>query len=443
MRYDKCRTWFVFCAAVISLFAAVALLFWFDRSFEDFHRANARVVLELTRRNLQETLFGGMNKAVELAEMMKRAPADPVLFLRYADKILKKETAICAYLVTDDKVVSIWPKGKFTEEIGRQLREYPYAFSLSRLIRGSFVGGPVDIDGKGSCFFFIHSMFEGKRYLGEVIVAAKADYVLKQLNMAYLRQSGYEYELWRVSPQDGNKEVVEASDPHNDLSDAERCTFYMPTEWTLMIRPIGGWISPRGRLLLFGGGAFVIILLSGCIVLFYITLRQRRQISSILSFDHETGFLNRDGFLEELKRLAASRGKNEYTIIYFAMDEYIRLARIMDEKQKNEYMEHTMRCLRDYIYSPHITARMGEAGYAVAIFEKMEMKEAGDIARGISLELLWKTKIRENREYIHADWYFVRCPEEGTDPESLIVSAIKGCEEKRQRKAMNGISMHL
>ena len=140
-------------------------------------------------------------------------------------------------------------------------------------------------------------------------------------------------------------------------------------------------------LLLFGGGAFVIILLSGCIVLSHITLKQRRQISSILSFDHETGFLNRGGFLEELKRLAA-RGKNEYTIIYFAMDEYIRLARIMDEKQRNEYAEHAMRCLRDYIYSPHITARMGEASYAVAIFEKMEMKEAGDIARGISLELL-------------------------------------------------------
>lgn len=442
MRYDKYRAWFVFCAAAISLFASVALLVWLGHSFENFRRANARVVLELTRRNLQETLFGGMNKAVDLAEMMKRAPADSALFLRYTDKILKKEAVICAYLVTDNKVVSIWPKGSFTEEIGRQLREYPYVFSLSRLIRGPFVGGLVDLEDKGNSFLFINPMFEDERYLGEVVVAAKADYVLKELNMAYLRQSGYEYELWRVSPQDESKEVVEASDPHIDLSDAERCTFYMPTEWTLMIRPIGGWISLRGRLLLFGGGAFVIILLSGCIVLSHITLKQRRQISSILSFDHETGFLNRGGFLEELKRLAA-RGKNEYTIIYFAMDEYIRLARIMDEKQRNEYAEHAMRCLRDYIYSPHITARMGEASYAVAIFEKMEMKEAGDIARGISLELLWKTRIKENREYIHADWYFVRCPDEGTDPESLITSAIKGCEEKRQRKAMNGISASL
>ena len=165
MRYDKYRAWFVFCAAAISLFASVALLVWLGHSFENFRRANARVVLELTRRNLQETLFGGMNKAVDLAEMMKRAPADSALFLRYADKILKKEAVICAYLVTDNKVVSIWPKGKFTEEIGRQLREYPYVFSLSRLIRGPFVGGLVDLADKGNSFLFINPMFEDERYL--------------------------------------------------------------------------------------------------------------------------------------------------------------------------------------------------------------------------------------------------------------------------------------
>lgn len=57
MRYDKYRAWFVFCAAAISLFASVALLVWLGHSFENFRRANARVVLELTRRNLQETLL--------------------------------------------------------------------------------------------------------------------------------------------------------------------------------------------------------------------------------------------------------------------------------------------------------------------------------------------------------------------------------------------------
>lgn len=158
-------------------------------------------------------------------------------------------------------------------------------------------------------------------YLGQVAVALDRDYVLKQLGLEDLYTQGYDYELWRVEPQNGNKEVVASSDEEMDFSQAQKTVFHLPTQWTLSIQPISGWLSGGQRLRMVLLCVLLQVFLTAFIFLLRRMIRQKRILSKVDNVDQVTGFYNRKGFTQALDGWLQS-GASPVILFFFSIEGY-------------------------------------------------------------------------------------------------------------------------
>ena len=409
--------------AVTTLLLSIAGSLLCFNLYEQYQRKQTRVILELTRRNIENTFLEYQNVAGILAYSMERE-FDPVHFDQMSEKAFKKDNCLYAYLISANTVVGALPQAELAGDIGKKLQAYPYAFSISQVLQKPVVDGPIAINGSPNCFLFAHPIFKGTSCIGQTIIVVDADYLLEKINLNYLRQNGYAYEFWRIDIQDGHKSVIQAADVDDDLSNAERVSFFAPTEWVLLVAPENGWLPIRVGVLIFLANLLACSLISICALGYWRYRQCSAEKKAAVFIDQETGLLNYGGFLKTLREYSESN-EQEYTVFLFTMDEYLPLSRKIGQSGREQYIKYIVSKLQKYIYNDHIIGRVGESSFVVAVFEKLNKKQATELARGISLELLWKTELNGERAYIHAAWSLASYPDDGVQADELLERVVK------------------
>lgn len=408
----------VFSSLLLSVFTSLIGTHYYEKK----QREQARLVLDLKHEMIEEILYKEELTVKLLADSMKSG-MDIEKFEKAANRILQEKGYLYVYLVNEDEVETALPKSVLAADKGKPLNKYPYAFNIAHVLKRTVIEGPIEMKGQ-QCFLFSAPILNNDTCLGQVLVAMDVTYITERINLEYLYEQGYDYEFWQLDIENGRKNVVQSSNAQVDLSDAESIVFHLPTEWTLLIRPVGGWVPTAQGAVIFGKSMLGWGLFATCIFLFILLLIYKKRKSEADCIDAETGIENVIGFLKTLMH-QIQKGKSEYTIFFFTMDEYIALSRKMGAEVRKSYLSHIVYKLENYIYNDHIIGRVGESSYIVAVFEKLSTKQATDLARGLSLDLLWKTEIDNEKVYIHTDWKFICCPQDGTEPAALIESVIR------------------
>ena len=103
---------------------------------------------------------------------------------------------------------------------------------------------------------------------------------------------GYEYQLWRIDPDNNKKQIILKSD-HELLDDTINLSFEVPgNTWTLSVSPINGWVRSSDLM--------PVIILAICLsllipLLVYTLLKineQRRRMIDISNRDYLTTLYN-------------------------------------------------------------------------------------------------------------------------------------------------------
>lgn len=393
------------CATVILILAFTLILGRvMSRSLIESRQKSVDYILHYYGETIVLQLQGTLNEADVLAQNAQIADDDKALwFNRAAESLLDREEVRFAALFDGDVLVCALPEAEYGSLRGRELKDFSYAYTMAKVVKELVVEGPVIMEfdqARKPVFLFLQPILEGNAYMGEAVIALDADYVVGRLRLDELYGQGYDYELWRVEPQNGNKEVIAVSADSVDFSGAAKITFNLPSQWTLSIQPADGWLNPgqrRGIAVICIMTALLLMTLFYSLFKLFIYRRRKEQQSAI---DGQTGLYSRQGFEKALDQWM-SKGIS-VSLYYFVLEEYTRVFQIAGEKEETNFLGSVRQRFKDYIESPFIAGRLGAGNFAVAVYDEMDDIQREDFAKGLSLEILLKVKLYGERKFLTA-----------------------------------------
>ncbi len=423
MKTDRRRAFaFYGAAALVICLLAVSAGRMVQKEYVDVRRTEADRLLEFYSENLKLTLQEQLNYAREFAAIDPDIEEHMQWFRWRAEEILGQKAVLSILVFNGDKVQIALPDTDYNQVAGRDLKDFSYIYTLAKVVKAPVVEGPVMLPGTDrDVFLFLQPLLDGTEYRGEVVIALDEAYVISQMDLGRLEKLGYEYHLWKVSSEDGSKDVVASSNYGLDYSYAAKTEFSLPSNWTLSILPKEGWISARRRQIIMGSALLLGIVLSTLIICVCIFLRRSMYYKRLRWRDRQTGFFNREGFCREINRWIAA-GKN-FTLFYFSIEEYSRYSLIAGEQESGgieHYIKSISGIMNDYIKSPFIAGRVAEAGYMVAVNEDMAEEQKLDFAKGLSLQLMWKIRFDGRKIFLKAGYDYVSCQASGQCAEELF-----------------------
>lgn len=419
-------------AIVLLIFtASIAFVAWLRGSIVNLRQREAENVLFYYREKIVLQLQGTINEATALAQTAyamraMQAPAS-AWFETAAGPLLQRAEVCMVGLFEGDTLMGMLPGGKYGKLVGRDLRDFSYIYTMSKVVKELVVEGPIVLqnDPEGQAvFLFLQPIVEEGAYLGQVVVALDRDYVLGQLGLGDLSAQGYDYELWRVDPQDGNKETIANSHAGVDFSLAQKTVFYLPTQWTLSIQPAAGWLSSGQRL----GLALLCVvsqaLLSAMLYLLHKAVRQGRALRQAGRVDQATGLYNRTGFTAALDGWL-NEGDTPIALFYFSIEGYAQAARLIGPDEEGRFLTSIPARMDEYIHSPYLAGRLDEGSYIVALWEGMAGQRQDDFARGLSLELLLQVRIDGEKSFLMARYQYANCGKGGGSAAEQVAQLIR------------------
>lgn len=405
---------------LLILTVTIASTLWLRGSIVETRQREAENILFYYKEKIVLQMQGTINEATALAQTaraMKAMRTDvSAWFATAAGPLLQRSEVRMVSLYEGDTLAGSLPQEKFGALVGRDLQDFSYIYTMAKVVKELVVEGPVALENDPEAqevFLFLQPILEQGAYLGQVVVALDRDHVLEQLGLEELYAQGYDYELWRVEPQNGSKEIVASSKAGVDFSQAQKTIFYLPTQWTLSIQPVAGWLSGGQKL----GLALLCVLFQAILLalssLFYKNIRQKRRLREADCVDRATGLYNRQGFTAVLNGWLQDDAP-AVTLFYFSIEGYAQAARLIGPDEEKKFLQSVPTRMREYIRGPFLACRLDDGSYVVALREELDEQKRDDFAKGLALELLLQVRIDGAKSFLMARYQCLTC-EPGKD----------------------------
>jgi len=193
------------------------------------------------------------------------------------------------------------------------------------------LGGPIDIVQGGAAIFgrlpiFIDTPEEPHKFWGLASVTLKFPQVLNYADLDIFDTYGYAYELWRISPDTNEKQVMISNYDHITPSSrfAEKPVQILNAQWYLRVSMNSMWYNYPDNIALIIAGFFI------SLIVFFVMqnnhdLKNMQVIFELMAItDPLTGILNRRHFLDivRINIEKARRHKEDCYLIMFDIDKF-------------------------------------------------------------------------------------------------------------------------
>lgn len=419
------------------LIFSVMILFILLLTVETGYRLQ-RGIIKIRRREAENILYyyndkimlqlqGNLNEADVLAQTALSAKeTDAGWFKRATAPLLKRDEVCFAFLFQGDRLTSALPANKFGNLEGKELDEFSYIFTMAKVVKDIVIEGPsvmtFDADGQ-EVFLFLQPIVKKNAYLGQAVVGIKRSYVLDQLGLNKLSAQGYDYELWRVEPQRGRKEMISNSRDGLDFSQAEKTEFYLPTQWNLSIQPSSGWITPAQRI------GLIVFCLMLTVLLFMLSFFAgkffiiRRTLKRSDVTDKWTALYNQKGFISQLDIWLLVEN-SPIMLFYFAMEGFSQTVQLISFEETKAFLKSISKRLEEYIHSPFLAGHLGNGNFLIAVREEMDEHQQESFAKGLALELLLKYHMDGKRNFLMPQYQYMCCRKAGNSAEAEVYKLI-------------------
>lgn len=420
--------------SLTSVIICIVGIIFYERNVE-IRKNDAESILKFYKEKIVLEIRGQLNYGKSLAEMVALNPENlDWIDNKFKEMNIRKEV-LFIYFVKGDKVEKVFPKKEHSKNLGKTLNELSYVYTMAKILKEPVIEGPLSLqftDKKG--YLFINPIIYKDEYIGEIVVALDENFVLNHIELDYLKNKGYEFELWHIDSQDGKKNVVAVSDTDRDFSYGAKNSFYLPTEWTLSIIPTNGWVSLNSILEIILICILIELFLLGGFF-YWIKYKRMKKIFSELDYiETSTGLYNYKGFLRNLiKRL--EKNSETFSLFYFVIENFNSVSQLMGEEEKNQFLKNVSQIIKNYIQNDHIIGHVGESNFLIAVFEDMEDQTMADITKGLSLELLWKVKLDDKKKFLNTYYQYIKVLKDEEEPIKFIKKIIKDYYSEKMKKS--------
>jgi diguanylate cyclase (GGDEF)-like protein/PAS domain S-box-containing protein len=254
---------------LIAAFAAEGLVWRFEQYRLQHEHATAAGYAADRAQTLRMCIERAMAANFALALLVRQSNGSVPNFATVADEMLPfypgaSELALAPHgvigevapLQGNEKALGLdvlsYPPQHIEAEISRNSGKLTLAGPLQLVQGGLGIVGrlPVFLDAPG-----------GSRFWGFTEVVMRLPEALAPAQLRQLLTQGYDYQLWRVNPVTGARQVIEASQPGLTFVPVEQAVQLPNGNWTLSIVPTRGWNHPLGLSLEIALGLIVSVLL--------------------------------------------------------------------------------------------------------------------------------------------------------------------------------------
>jgi diguanylate cyclase (GGDEF)-like protein len=272
-----------------------------------------------------------LNKTQALAALIIQGNGDIEDFDRVASNIIADDPVILNVLIAPNGVISkIYPRHGNETAIGLDFSGDSPGNKEARMAKdiGSLVlGGPfTTVQGNdvlvGRMPVYIDTPTEKSKYWGLVSVTLKFPQVLENMKFEALKDRGFVYELWRINPDTGGRQIITHSldytRPPPNYVEGEIPVFN--AVWNLKVWPIHAWYSYPENLFL------IVVFLFICFIVFFVIqnnheLRQMKSVfEKMANVDPVTGIFNRRYMDENLKRVISTLSRSSGMLSMLMID---------------------------------------------------------------------------------------------------------------------------
>ena len=395
----------------------------------------AQTALSFFYENLSVN-FEKLNYAKQLSYTDPYLDKDLTLFEQAALRLLAEYSAIEAIAYFEgDTLTAVYPKEEYGEAVGKELREFSYSYTLAKVIKDGVIEGPEQLGvNQKDVFLFLYPMIVENEYKGEIAAALDRDYVISQMGLSFLKEAGYDYELWRVNSMGENKNVIAVSDSTIDFSDAVKFTFSLPAVWTLSIIPENGWFSVKQRVAVnvcCGAAALLVIALA---ILAWRITEQKRELYKAGYTEPDSGLYTVEGFCDFVDRRIGKRPQTSLCVLYVRLSNFRRLSGAASREGVLAYLGRIRGSIGENFPAGTLAARLGEEVIAIALFEDRESGAAEEMIEEFVLQLFWKRSMNGKKEFVNPEYCTVSYSADGSHAAELLRHAAERFEREFKEK---------
>lgn len=286
-------------------------------------------ILEKTGK-LTEVIHRLLYKTEALAALVIQNNGQVENFDRVASTLMDDPSVLNVLLAPGGRVTRVYPRAEnqavlglnfFAEGAGN--REALLARETGQLT----FGGPFDLVQGGQALVGRLPVYTplpggGKQFWGLVSVTLKYPQVLDALGLAVLKKQGYAYEIWRISPDTGERQVIAANAdaPHKNARFIEKSMEILNATWYFRLAPVKMWYNFTEIWVL-----VTLSILASCLVAFVMQnnhelKHMQVRLEEMARSDSLTGIANRRHFMDTAPAFLNHASRNQKTCFVMMMD---------------------------------------------------------------------------------------------------------------------------
>jgi diguanylate cyclase (GGDEF)-like protein len=197
------------------------------------------------------------------------------------------------------------------------------------------LGGPINLVQGGKGIFGRMPVYietpQGQKFWGLVSVTLKFPEVLEYAELEVLETYGYAYELWRISPDTNERQIIAGSHENTKMTSRyiEKPVQILNAEWYLRVSPVLMWYNyPENIALVIAG--FCISLVVLFVMQNNYDLKNVQNVFELMAItDPLTGIFNRRHFLE-IVRIGIEKARRHNESCYFIMFDIDKFKNVND-----------------------------------------------------------------------------------------------------------------
>lgn len=266
------------------------------------------------------------------------------------------------------------------------------------------LGGPFELVQGGQALVgrlpvYLEDGRHQKRFWGIVSVTLNYPQALNGAELATLEDMGFAYELWRISPDTGERQVIAASSAgySADARYVERPVTIFNAEWYFRIAPIREWYQYVEAWLSIFLGLFLSLLLGFLYLNNYDLKRVRKELQNLSEKDTLTGVLNRRGLFQIMERLM-NDWEDGFSLSYLDLNKFKGINDSYGHNAGDRILQSFTYVLQKHAQETDIIARIGGDEFilifrdkerAAQYFEKVRatLQEPVILGRGKSIQI--------------------------------------------------------
>lgn len=314
-------------------------------------------------------------------------------------------------------------------------KEAAAAKQLEQLV----LGGPFDLVQGGQALVgrlpvYLDGEQDKKQFWGIVSVTLSYPQALDGAELEELKEQGFAYEIWRISPDNNERQIIANSNYtyNKNANYVELPMSFFNAEWYFRLSPIRSWYQHPEMWIYTIIGFFISILIGFLVMHNYDLNQMKSDLEELTIKDTLTGILNRRGAFQALESLLGITDK-KFVLCYMDLNKFKMINDSFGHNIGDQVLRYFTSTFEQYINKNHIFARMGGDEF-VLIFKDTDSEVEVDLFFNHIYKEFEKELVLNKKQSLYVTFSIGKAvyPRDGVTIDELIAVADNAMYQQKQ-----------